>query len=31
MKGHIELDHALGNLLEKNHISLDDAIRGRMP
>jgi outer membrane protein len=31
MKAHIELDHALGNLLEKNHIELDDAINGKMP
>lgn len=31
MKARIELDHALGDLLEKNHISLDDAIRGQFP
>jgi outer membrane protein len=31
MKAHIELDHALGNLLEKNHIELDDAIGGKLP
>ena len=31
MKARIELDHALGDLLEKNHISLDDAIRGQLP
>jgi outer membrane protein TolC len=30
-KARIELDRALGNLLEKNHISLDDAIRGTLP
>jgi outer membrane protein len=30
MKAHIELDRALGNLLEKNHIELDDAITGKM-
>jgi outer membrane protein TolC len=28
MKARIELDHALGNLLEKNGIALDDAIDG---
>jgi outer membrane protein TolC len=28
MKARIELDHALGDLLEKNHVELDDAIRG---
>jgi hypothetical protein len=27
----IELDHDLGNLLEKNHIVLDNAIRGTLP
>ena len=31
MKARIELDHALGDLLEKNHISLDDAIKGQLP
>ncbi len=31
MKARIELDHALGDLLEKNHIVLDDAIRGQLP
>ncbi len=31
MKARIELDHALGDLLEKNNISLDDAIRGQLP
>jgi len=31
MKAHIELDHALGDLLEKNHIQLDDAITGKLP
>lgn len=31
MKARIELDHALGDLLEKNHIALDDAIRGQLP
>lgn len=30
-KAHIELDHALGDLLEKNHIVVDDAIRGTLP
>ena len=30
-KAQIELDHALGDLLEKNHIELDDAIRGKLP
>jgi outer membrane protein len=28
MKARIELDRALGDLLEKNHIELDDAVRG---
>jgi outer membrane protein TolC len=27
-KAQIDLDHALGDLLEKNHVELDDAIRG---
>ena len=31
MKARIELDHALGDILQKNHISLDDAIRGQLP
>ena len=31
MKARIELDHALGDLLEKNHITLDDAMRGQLP
>lgn len=31
MKARIELDHALGDLLEKNGISLDDAVRGQLP
>jgi|GEM_PF-246174 len=30
-KAQIELDHALGDLLEKNHIELDDAIQGQLP
>lgn len=30
-KARIELDHALGDLLEKNHIQLDDAIKGALP
>ena len=31
MKARIDLDHALGDLLDKNHISLDDAVRGQVP
>jgi outer membrane protein TolC len=31
MKARIELDDALGDLLEKNHIELDDAIKGTLP
>ena len=31
MKARIDLDHALGDLLDKNHISLDDAVRGQLP
>jgi outer membrane protein len=31
MKARIELDHALGDLLEKNHVELDDAVRGTLP
>ncbi len=30
MKARIELDHQLGDLLEKNHIELDDAIKGQV-
>ena len=30
MKARITLDRTLGNLLEKNNISLDDAIRGKL-
>jgi outer membrane protein len=30
MKARIELDDAVGDLLEKNHIELDDAIRGTL-
>jgi outer membrane protein len=31
MKARIELDRALGDLLEKNHVELDDAIKGQLP
>ncbi len=31
MKARLALDHALGDLLEKNNIQLDDAINGRLP
>jgi outer membrane protein len=31
MKARIELDRALGDLLDKNHVQLDDAIAGRLP
>jgi len=31
MKARLQLDHALGDLLEKNHIQLDDAIAGKLP
>lgn len=31
MKARLALDHARGDLLEKNHIALDDAIRGQLP
>ena len=31
MKARIELDRALGDLLEKNNIQLDDAIDGKLP
>ena len=30
-KAQIELDRALGDLLEKNHVELDDAVRGKLP
>jgi outer membrane protein len=30
-KAQIELDNAVGDLLEKNHVELDDAIRGQLP
>jgi hypothetical protein len=30
MKAQITLDRTLGDLLEKNNISLDDAIRGKL-
>jgi len=30
-KAQIELDRALGDLLEKNHVELDDAIKGQLP
>jgi outer membrane protein TolC len=30
-KAQIELDHNLGDLLDRNHIVLDDAIRGQLP
>lgn len=30
-KAQIELDRALGDLLEKNHIALDDAVAGKLP
>ncbi len=30
-KAQINLDHALGDLLEKNHVELDDAVRGSLP
>lgn len=30
-KAQIELDHDLGDLLEKNNVMLDDAIRGTLP
>jgi outer membrane protein len=30
-KAQIELDRAMGDLLEKNHVELDDAIRGTLP
>jgi outer membrane protein len=31
MKARIELDRAVGDLLEKNHVELDDAIKGTLP
>jgi outer membrane protein TolC len=31
MKARISLDYALGDLLEKNHVELDEAIRGTLP
>lgn len=31
MKARIELDRSLGDLLEKNHIQIDDAIAGKLP
>jgi outer membrane protein len=31
MKARIELDYALGDLLEKNHVRLSDAIQGTLP
>jgi outer membrane protein len=31
MKAQITLDRSLGNLLEKNNIAIDDAIRGKLP
>jgi outer membrane protein len=31
IKARIQLDYALGDLLEKNHIQLDDAIKGEIP
>jgi len=31
MKARLALDHALGDLLEKNNIDLDDAIKGQLP
>jgi outer membrane protein len=30
-KARIQLDYALGDLLEKNHVELDDAIKGQLP
>jgi outer membrane protein len=30
-KARIQLDYALGDLLEKNHVQLDDAITGQLP
>jgi outer membrane protein len=31
MKARIELDNAVGDLLDKNHVELDDAIKGTLP
>lgn len=31
IKARVQLDYALGDLLEKNHIELDDAIKGQLP
>jgi outer membrane protein TolC len=31
IKARVQLDFALGDLLEKNHIELDDAIKGKLP
>jgi outer membrane protein len=31
MKARLALDHAMGDLLEKNHVELDDAVRGKLP
>jgi outer membrane protein TolC len=31
IKARVQLDYALGDLLEKNHIELDDAIEGQLP
>ncbi|QMV18470.1 TolC family protein [Granulicella sp. 5B5] len=31
IKARIQLDYALGDLLEKNHVELDDAIKGTLP
>ena len=31
MKAQISLDRALGNLLQKNNVILDDAVRGQLP
>jgi len=31
MKARLALDHALGDLLEKNNVQLDDAISGKLP
>lgn len=31
MKARISLDYALGDLLEKNHVELEDAIKGTLP
>jgi outer membrane protein len=31
MKARLSLDHAMGDVLEKNNIELNDAIRGKLP